>query len=55
MVLFVYMLTLSYLSASFWRKNELIRLENASSFTHEFLYDNFNKKIWQSFLVKIII
>ena len=29
--------------------------ENASNLTHEFLYDNFNKKILLNFLVKIVI
>ena len=40
-----YALILSFLSASFLRKNELFVLENASKLTNEFLYDNFNKKI----------
>ena len=38
-------LTLSLLSVSFLRENEQFFLENASNLTHEFLYDNFKKKI----------
>ena len=38
-------LTLSLLSASFLRKINHFSLNSASNFTHEFLYDNFNKKI----------
>ena len=41
-----YYLTLSFLSASFLKKNKVpFLLENVSNLTHEFLYDNFNKKI----------
>ena len=36
-------------------KNESPLLENASSLTHEFLYDNFKKKILLNSLVKIVI
>ena len=39
----------------FERKNEQFFLENASNLTQEFLYDNFNKKILLSFLVKFVI
>ena len=47
---------LSLLNASFLRKNNKpFLLENASNLTHEFLYDNFNKKILLNFLVKIVI
>ena len=39
-------LTLSLLSAPFLRKeNEPFLFENASNLTHDFLYDNINKKI----------
>ena len=49
-------LTLSLLSASFLRgKNEPFHLENASNFTPENFYGNFNKKILLNFLVKIAI
>ena len=49
------LLTLSLLSASFLRKsNESFFLENVSNLTHEFFYDNFNKKTLVSFLVKIV-
>ena len=34
-------------------KYKLFLLENASNLTHRFMYDNFNKKIYQNFLVKI--
>ena len=36
-------------------ENEPFLLENISNFTHEFLYDIFNKKILLNFLVKNII
>ena len=49
-------LTHSLLSASFLRKiNEPFLIENASNFTPENFYGNFNKKIEQNFLVKIAI
>ena len=32
-------------------KNELSILENVSNLTHEFLYDNFNKKTLSNFLL----
>ena len=41
-------LKLSLLRALFLRKNESFFLENASNFTHDFSYDNFNKKIFLS-------
>ena len=43
----IYYLPLSLLSAQrfvFEEKNEPFLFENASNLTHEFLYDNFNKK-----------
>ena len=50
------LLTLSLLSSSILRKNKVpFLLENVSNLTHEFLYDNFNKKILLNFLVKIVI
>ena len=39
----------------FEEKYELFLLENASNLTHEFLYDNFSKKILQNLLVKAAI
>ena len=49
-------LTLSLLSSSILRKNRVpFLLENVSNLTHEFLYDNFNKKILLNFLVKIVM
>ena len=48
-------LTLSLLRASFLGKNTLFLLDNESNLIHEFLYDKFNKKIKQSFFVKIVI
>ena len=39
----------------FEERNELFLLENVSNLTHEFLYDNFNKKILLNFLVKVVI
>ena len=39
----------------FEKKNEPFLLENAPNLTHEFLYDNFNKKILINFFVKTII
>ena len=39
---------------SFEGKNELFPLENSSNLKHEFLYDNFNKKI-KKIVVKIVI
>ena len=38
----------------FEKKSEQFRLENKSNLTHEFLYDNFNKTILATFIVKII-
>ena len=38
----------------FEQNNEPFLLENASNLTNEFLYDNFNKKIYQDFFVKIV-
>ena len=35
--------------------NGQFRLENALNLPHEFLYDNFNKRILLNFLVKIVI
>ena len=36
-------------------KNKSFLFENASNLTHEFLYDNFNKKIQEFFLMQIVI
>ena len=36
-------------------ENEPFFLENVSNLTLEFLYDNFNMKIYQTFLLKIVI
>ena len=48
-------LTLLLLKVLFLRgKNEPFLHENALNLTHDFLYDNFNKKIWVNFLVKIV-
>ena len=38
-------LTLSILNTSFCGKNKPFFLKNTSNMTHEFLYDNFRKKI----------
>ena len=55
-LLVLIVLSLSLLGASFLKeKNEPFLLENALNLTHEFLYDNFKKKIDQNFLVNIII
>ena len=42
-------------SLIFEEKNEPFHLEKASNLTHEFLYDNLNKKILLNFLVKVVI
>ena len=49
--------TLLVLNASFFggKINERSRLENASNLTHEFLNENFNKRKFQNFLVRIVI
>ena len=39
----------------FQGKNEIFLHENAKNLTHKFLYDNFNKKIYSNFLVKIVM
>ena len=41
--------------ASFMRKTFPFFLKNASNLTHEFLYDNFTKKILLNFIDKIVI
>ena len=38
----------------FEEKKEPFLFENVSNLTHEFLYDNFNKKLFLIFLVKIL-
>ena len=49
-------ITFSLLSASFLKeKKEPYLLENVSNLTHEFLYENLNKKILINFLVEIFI
>ena len=46
----------SSLTLSFGEKiNKPFRLQNESSLTHDFLYNNFNKKILLNFLFKIFI
>ena len=48
-----YINTFASQSLVFEGKTRQFFLENASNLTHEFLYDNFNKKIQQNYLVKI--
>ena len=49
-------LILSLLSASFFEeKNGPFLLKNASNLTHEYEYNNFNKKNSLNFFVKIVI
>ena len=43
--------TFAFQRLVFEGKNEPFLLENASNLNHEFLYDNFNKKIFLNFLI----
>ena len=48
-------LTLCFSAPRLWWKNKPSLFENVSNLIHEILYDNFDKNIYQKFIVKTVI